>query len=82
MANATVQLDELISQSYQHGFYTAVETDTVPRGLSEDVVRLISAKKGEPDFMLDWRLRAYRHWLTMTEPRWATVRHQIGRAHV
>ncbi|WP_332750901.1 Fe-S cluster assembly protein SufB [Hydrogenophaga sp.] len=75
MASSTVQLDKLISQDYQHGFYTAVETDTVPRGLSEDVVRLISAKKGEPDFMLDWRLRAYRHWLTMTEPHWATVRH-------
>ncbi|ABE46161.1 Fe-S cluster assembly protein SufB [Polaromonas sp. JS666] len=75
MANSTVQLDKLISQGYQHGFYTTVETDTVPRGLSEDVVRLISAKKGEPDFMLDWRLQAYRHWLTMTEPRWATVRH-------
>lgn len=75
MANSTVKLDELISRGYQHGFYTTVETDTVPRGLSEDVVRLISAKKGEPDFMLDWRLQAYRHWLTMTEPRWATVRH-------
>ncbi len=75
MASAKVQLDKLISQDYKHGFYTAVETDTVPRGLSEDVIRLISAKKGEPDFMLEWRLRAYRHWLTVTEPHWATVRH-------
>ncbi|MGH6626112.1 MAG: Fe-S cluster assembly protein SufB [Burkholderiaceae bacterium] len=75
MASSTIKLDEWISQDYRHGFYTAVETDTVPRGLSEDVIRLISAKKGEPDFMLQWRLRAYRHWLTMTEPHWATVRH-------
>jgi len=75
MASSTVELDELISQNYKHGFYTAVETDTVPRGLSEDVIRLISAKKGEPGFMLEWRLQAYRYWLTMTEPHWATVHH-------
>ena len=50
------QLDALISRDYQHGFYTAVDTDTVPRGLSEDVIRLISAKKNEPEFMLAWRL--------------------------
>jgi len=75
MTSATTKLDELISRDYQHGFYTSVETDTVPRGLSEDVIRLISAKKGEPEFMLEWRLRAYRHWLTMSEPHWATVQH-------
>jgi len=75
MGNQAFQLDELIGRDYPHGFYTSLETDSAPRGLSEDVVRLISAKKNEPQFMLDWRLAAYRHWLTMTEPHWATVRH-------
>lgn len=73
MTTATKQLDELISREYQHGFYTQLETDTIPRGLSEDTVRLISTKKNEPEFMLEWRLKAYRHWLTMTEPKWANV---------
>ena len=75
MSTATRQLDELISREYQHGFYTTVETDTVPRGLNEDTIRLISAKKYEPEFVLEWRLKAYRHWLTMTEPQWANVNH-------
>ena len=69
------KLDDLISREYRHGFVTDVEADALPRGLSEDVVRLISAKKNEPAFMLDWRLAAFRHWRTMTEPDWATVRH-------
>ena len=73
--DAARQLDELISRDYQHGFYTTLESDTVPRGLSEDTVRLISAKKNEPEFMLEWRLKAYRHWLTMQEPQWANVHH-------
>jgi Fe-S cluster assembly protein SufB len=64
---------ELANQEYKAGFYTEVEVDTVPRGLSEDTVRLISAKKNEPEFMLQWRLKAYRHWLTMAEPKWAHV---------
>src|SRR5207244_6032927 len=55
------------------GFVTEIETDTVPRGLNEDVIRMISAKKNEPRFMLEWRLKAYRHWLTMTEPCWPNV---------
>jgi len=75
MTAPTPQLDTLISRDYPHGFYTPVDMDTVPRGLSEDAIRLISAKKDEPRFMLEWRLAAYRHWLTMTEPQWATVRH-------
>ena len=75
MGNQSMQLDELISQEYRHGFYTPMEVDAIPHGLSEDVIRMISAKKQEPDFMLAWRLQAFRHWLTMTEPRWATVRH-------
>ncbi|MBC7943974.1 MAG: Fe-S cluster assembly protein SufB [Burkholderiales bacterium] len=73
MATATHQLDALIAQEYKHGFVTDLETDTIPRGLNEDVIRLISAKKNEPEFMLEWRLAAYRHWLTMIEPNWAHV---------
>jgi len=73
MATATQKLDELITQEYKHGFVTDVEADVIPKGLSEDVVRLISAKKNEPEFMLEWRLKAYRHWLTMTEPKWPNV---------
>ncbi|MGH8323576.1 MAG: Fe-S cluster assembly protein SufB [Steroidobacteraceae bacterium] len=60
---------------YRHGFVTDIEADTVPPGLNEDVIRLISAKKGEPEFMLAWRLKAYRHWITMQEPHWAHVQH-------
>ena len=75
MTTATKQLDELISKEYKHGFFTQLEADTIPRGLNEDTVRLISIKKNEPEFMLEWRLKAYRHWLTMTEPHWANVHH-------
>jgi len=72
--SATAQtIEKLISQEYKQGFVTDLEADTIPPGLSEDVVRIISAKKGEPDWMLQWRLEAYRHWLTMTDPRWAYV---------
>jgi len=66
-------INTLINQSYKHGFITDIETDTIPCGLNEDVIRLISSKKNEPEFMLNWRLKAYRHWLTMTEPHWASV---------
>ena len=62
-----------LEQEYAAGFETTLETDTVPKGLSEDVIRMISARKGEPDWLLDWRLEAYRHWLTMTPPVWAAV---------
>ena len=61
------------SQEYKYGFVTDIEADSVAPGLSEDVIRFISAKKGEPDWLLDFRLKAYRHWLTMTEPDWAKV---------
>ena len=64
---------EIASREYQYGFVTDLETDAAPRGLNEDVIRLISAKKNEPTFMLDWRLRAYRHWLKLEEPRWQNV---------
>ena len=73
MTTATRQLDELIGREYRHGFYTAVETDSVPRGLSAETIRMISEKKNEPEFMLEWRLKAYQHWLTMSEPHWANV---------
>jgi Fe-S cluster assembly protein SufB len=67
-------LEALVGQKYRHGFITDIEADTVPPGLNEDVIALISRKKGEPQFMLDWRLKAYRHWLTMQEPHWAHLR--------
>ncbi len=66
-------LDQLVSRPYQYGFVTPIEADVIPRGLNEDVIRLISAKKREPEFMLEFRLRAYRHWLTMPVPTWAQV---------
>ena len=75
MAAKSTQLDALISQDYPHGFSTALETDSLPPGLSESTIRLISARKDEPDFMLDWRLKAYRYWLTMSEPGWSTIHH-------
>ncbi|MCK6684118.1 MAG: Fe-S cluster assembly protein SufB [Thermoanaerobaculia bacterium] len=66
-------LDELTQQEYKHGFVTQIEAEVFPPGLSEEVVRRISAKKNEPDWMLEFRLKAYRHWLTMREPKWAKV---------
>src|SRR5687767_8579757 len=66
-------IESLVTREYQHGFVTDVETETVPRGLSEDAVRLISSKKNEPPFMLEWRLKAYRRWQSMTEPHWSNV---------
>ncbi|MFM2430034.1 MAG: hypothetical protein RLZZ511_1247 [Cyanobacteriota bacterium] len=69
--SATVQ--NLVNQPYKYGFVTAIEADVIPKGLSEDVVRLISAKKEEPEWMLEFRLRAYRTWLQMTKPVWAHV---------
>jgi Fe-S cluster assembly protein SufB len=68
-------VQNLVNQPYKYGFITDIESDVIPRGLSEDVVRLISAKKEEPEWMLDIRLRAYRTWLKMTEPTWAHVQY-------
>ncbi len=62
-----------VKKPYQYGWETDIESDQVPAGLSEDTIRLISAKKGEPEWLLEWRLKAYRHWLTMTEPHWPNV---------
>ena len=66
-------VEEVVSRHYAQGFVTDIESDTLPPGLDEDVIRHISRKKREPEFMLNWRLQAYEHWLTMTEPRWAHV---------
>ncbi len=75
MATDNKDVDSLLRGEYRHGFVTDIESDTVAPGLSEDVIRLISTKKQEPGFMLEWRLKAYRHWLTMQEPKWAHVHH-------
>ena len=66
-------LDEVAQRDYKYGFVTDIEADTIAPGLNEDVVRLISAKKKEPDWLLEWRLKAYRHWLTLEEPKWHNV---------
>ncbi|WP_019340526.1 Fe-S cluster assembly protein SufB [Stutzerimonas stutzeri] len=73
MANAGKQVDELIRSEYEHGFVTEIEADTFEPGLSEEVIRRLSAIKREPEFMLEWRLDAYRRWLKMDEPDWAHV---------
>jgi len=70
------QVEALVKQEYEAGFVTDIEADTVAPGLSEDVIRLISAKKNEPEWMTEWRLAAYRHWLTMHEPKWAHVNYE------
>ena len=75
MATGTSEVEALLERGYEHGFFTDIESDTVAPGLDEDVIRLISRKKNEPAFMLDWRLRAYRHWTGMREPAWAHVTH-------
>lgn len=73
MSTDTQKIQDIAEQEYKYGFYTDIETDSVPPGLDENVIRLISAKKKEPEFMLEWRLKAYRHWLTMSEPKWPNV---------
>ena len=67
------QVRQIDVDQYKYGFATDIESVLAPKGLSEDIVRFISAKKNEPQWMLDWRLEAYRRWLTMTEPKWARV---------
>ncbi len=72
---SSTALQNLVNQPYRHGFVTDIESDVVPKGLSEDVIRLISEKKNEPDWLLEFRLQAYRHWLTMSEPAWPNVKY-------
>ncbi len=73
MPTATHTIEELANREYQAGFVTEIDADQAPRGLNEEIIRLISAKKNEPAFLLEWRLKAFRHWLTMKEPRWPNV---------
>ncbi len=73
MSTETSTIQELTDIEYKYGFVTDIDADVLPRGLNEDVIRIISAKKMEPEFMLEWRLKSYRHWLTMKEPTWAHV---------
>jgi Fe-S cluster assembly protein SufB len=74
MSTSTESIEELANKDYQFGFVTDIEADEVPIGLTEDTIRQISVKKNEPEFMLEWRLRAYRQWLAMTEPKWPNVK--------
>ncbi len=71
MASANKDVEQFVEKTYQHGFVTDIESETIPPGLDEDVIRMISAKKNEPEFLLEWRLKAYRRWLKMTPPKWA-----------
>jgi len=76
MPTATDTIEGLVQTEYKYGFYTDVETESAPPGLNADIIRLISRKKQEPDWMTDWRLKAYRHWLTLEEPTWPKVHHE------
>ncbi len=71
--SSTSDLEKFTSQDYQYGFVTDIESESIPHGLNEDVIRLISSKKGEPEFLLQWRLKAYQAWLKMKEPHWANA---------
>jgi Fe-S cluster assembly protein SufB len=75
MSTATEMIEGLVRKEYKYGFVTDVDADAAPPGLSEDIIRFISAKKQEPDWLLEWRLKAYRHWMTMKEPRWPHVKY-------
>lgn len=70
----TQKIEELANKEYKYGFVTEIEADSLPKGLNEDIVRQLSAKKNEPEWMTEWRLKAYRHWLTMEEPKWPNVK--------
>ena len=76
MATESNDIQNYVNQRYKHGFVTDIETESLPPGLNEDVIRAISARKEEPEFMLEWRLRAYRQWLEMREPEWAHVHYE------
>src|SRR5581483_4376401 len=73
MPTAETEIESLANVEYKWGFVTDIEADEAPPGLNEEIIRFISLKKKEPTWLLDWRLKAYRHWLTMTEPKWASV---------
>lgn len=71
----TIEQNALSSRDYKYGFYTEIETDRIPAGLNEEVINLISDKKKEPDWMREWRLKAYRHWCTLKEPHWPNFKY-------
>ncbi|NUO81728.1 Fe-S cluster assembly protein SufB, partial [candidate division KSB1 bacterium] len=73
MSTELETIERLTRSEYKYGFTTDIDTEVAPKGLNEDIIRLISAKKNEPEFLLEWRLKAYRHWLKMTEPKWPNV---------
>src|SRR6185312_16194613 len=73
MSTNTETIQKLAQQDYKWGFVTDIEEERIPKGLNEGIIRIISAKKNEPEFMLEWRLKAYRRWLTMKEPHWGNV---------
>ncbi len=75
MSNPDLTVEKLANEQYKYGFVTDIESDKLPKGLNEDVIRLISEKKNEPGWMTEWRLKAYRHWLTMKEPHWSNVKY-------
>ena len=77
-AAMTESIEQLATREYKHGFVTDIDADQAPPGLNEDIIRFISAKKQEPDWLLEWRLKAYRHWLTMKEPDWAFLPYGYG----
>ena len=76
MSSKSQEVEALLSQKYRHGFVTDIESDSLPPGLDESVVTAISLRKQEPQFLLDWRLKAFRHWQTMREPAWASVHYK------
>ena len=76
MSSKSQEVEALVGQKYRHGFITDIESDSLPPGLDEGVVAAISKKKHEPEFLLKWRLKAFRHWQTMTEPTWAHVHYK------
>lgn len=73
MSTSTSTIEQLANKEYKWGFITSIEADSAPKGLNEEIIRFISLKKNEPDWLLQWRLKAYRNWLTMEEPRWPNV---------
>ncbi len=75
MSTATETIEDLVKTEYKYGFVTDVETESAPPGLSEDTIRMISRKKNEPEWLTEWRLKSYRHWLTLTEPAWQKAHH-------
>jgi len=75
MSTETSAIEQLANKEYKWGFVTTIDSDSAPRGLTEDIIRFISMKKSEPEWLLEWRLKAFRHWQTMTEPDWANLHH-------